>query len=38
MDLAVLSAPHMTKAMMSARFDWAEQIEQIAERITSWNA
>ena len=38
MDLAVLSVPHMTKAMMSARFDWAERIEQIAESITSWNA
>ena len=38
MDLAVLSVPHMTKAIMSARFDWAERIEQIAERITSWNA
>ncbi len=38
MDLAVLSVPHMTKDMMAARFDWLRQIEQIAQRIISWNS
>ena len=37
MDLATLSAPHMTKELMESRFDWNEQIPQIVERIECWN-
>ncbi len=37
MDLATLSAPHMTKELMESRFDWNEQIPQILERIECWN-
>jgi putative ATP-dependent endonuclease of OLD family len=37
MDLAVLSAPHMDKQQMSARFEWEVQMKQIVERIDSWN-
>ena len=35
--LASLVAPHMTREMMSARFDWREQMAKIVERIESWN-
>ena len=37
MDLAVLSAPLMDKAIMSRRFDWEDQMKQIVERIDSWS-
>ncbi len=37
MDLAVMSAPHMDKLMMLGRFEWAVQMQQIVERIDSWN-
>jgi hypothetical protein len=37
MDLAVLCVQKMDKAIMSARFDWEEQMEQIVDRISSWN-
>lgn len=38
MELAVLTAPHMTKELMQVRFDLASQIEQIIERIRGWDA
>ena len=38
MDLAMRSAPHMTKDMMTGRFDWKEQMEAIVARIRCWNA
>jgi hypothetical protein len=37
MDLAILSVPHMDNALMETRFEWGAQMEQIIERITSWN-
>jgi hypothetical protein len=37
MDLAVLAAPHMDKAAMSTRFDWEQQMKQIADRVSAWN-
>ena len=38
MDLAMRSVPHMTKDIMTGRFDWADQMEKIAARIRCWNA
>ena len=38
MDLAVQSAPHMTKEIMERRFDLVEQMTQIIDRIRAWNA
>ena len=38
MDLAMRSAPHMTRETMTDRFDWKEQMEQIVARIKCWNA
>ncbi|HEY6170529.1 MAG TPA: AAA family ATPase [Verrucomicrobiae bacterium] len=37
MDLAVQAVPHMTKEEMGGRFDLAEQIGAVIERIRSWN-
>jgi hypothetical protein len=37
MDLAVLCAPQMDKAMMEQRFEWKLQMEKIVERIDVWN-
>ena len=37
-ELALQSASHMTKDIMSDRFDWKEQVEKIVDRINSWNA
>ena len=37
MHLATRVAQHMTKDVMTGRFDWEEQIRKIVERITSWN-
>ncbi len=37
MDLAVLSVPHIDKAMMCVRFDWDAQMKMIVERIDAWN-
>lgn len=37
MDLAVQAAPHMTKELMELRFDLAEQMGLIIEKIRSWN-
>ena len=36
-ELAILSGPHFKKAKMEARFDWKTQMDQIVERIESWN-
>jgi len=38
MRLATQSAPHMTKDIMAGRFDWEDQMREIVDRITSWNA
>ena len=38
MDLAMRSAPHMTKDVMTGRFDWEDQMEKIVARIKCWNA
>lgn len=38
MDLAVLCAPQMDKAMMANRFEWGQQITNIVEKIRSWNS
>ena len=38
MDLAVLCAPKMEKAIMAGRFDWEAQITNIVEKIRSWNS
>ena len=38
MELALSSARHMTKDAMTGRFDWEDQMEEIVERIKSWNA
>ena len=38
MDLAMRSAPHMTKDMMTGRFDWEDQMGKIVARIRCWNA
>ena len=38
MDLAMRSAPRMTKDIMTGRFDWEEQMEKIVARIRCWNA
>lgn len=38
MELAMQSAPHMTKDIMADRFDLEEQMGKIVDRITSWNA
>ena len=35
--LAISSAPHTKKEVMEERFDWKVQMEQIVERIKSWN-
>ena len=37
MDLATLSAPHLTKELMESRFDWSEEMAKVVERIESWN-
>lgn len=37
MELAVLSAPHMSLDAMSTRFEWPSQLKQIAERVSAWN-
>jgi hypothetical protein len=37
MDLAILCAPLLNKAMMSTRFEWERQMGQIVDRIDSWN-
>jgi putative ATP-dependent endonuclease of OLD family len=37
MDLAVLCAPKMEKAIMAGRFDWEAQIKNIVEKIQGWN-
>ena len=36
-DLAISSIPSMTMELMQGRFDWKKQMEQIVERIDSWN-
>ena len=38
MDLAMRSASHMTREIMTDRFDWKEQMKQIVARIRCWNA
>lgn len=38
MDLAVLCAPKMDKAIMVGRFEWEQQIANVVERIRSWNS
>ena len=38
MELAMQSALHMTKDIMTARFDWEVQMEEIVTRIRCWNA
>ena len=38
MHLATRVAQYMTKAVMTGRFDWEDQIGKIVERIKSWNA
>ena len=38
MDLAMRSAPHMTKDIMTGRFDWEDQMGKIVARIRCWNA
>ena len=38
MELAIQSAPHMTKENMSDRFDWKEQMANVVRRINCWNA
>ena len=35
--LAISSTQYMTKEVMEGRFEWEEQMKQIAERIKSWN-
>lgn len=37
MRLATQSARYMTKDIMADRFDWADQMREIVDRITSWN-
>ena len=37
-DLAMQSSPHMTRDVMTGRFDWKEQMRKIVDRINSWNA
>ena len=37
MELAIQSAPHMTREIMANRFDWEEQMEQLVARIKCWN-
>lgn len=37
MALAISSTQYMTKEVMEGRFEWEEQMKQIAERIKSWN-
>ncbi len=36
-ELAMRSAPHMTRELMESRFDWHEQMPKVLERIESWN-
>ena len=36
-ELAMRSAPHMTRELMESRFDWNEQMTKVVERIESWN-
>jgi len=38
MDLAVLCAPKMDRAIMIERFDWEQQITSIVEKIRGWNS
>ena len=38
MELAVRSARHMTKDIMTGRYDWEDQMEIIVARIRCWNA
>ena len=35
--LAISSTPHTEREAMEGRFDWKAQMEQIVERIDSWN-
>ena len=35
--LAISSTQYITKEVMEERFEWKEQMEQIVERIESWN-
>lgn len=35
--LALTSTPHMTKDLMTDRFDWGAQVKEIVDRITLWN-
>ena len=35
--LAISSTHYMTKEVMEKQFEWKEQMEQIVERIDSWN-
>ncbi len=37
MRLATQSAPHMMKDIMAGRFDWEDQMQEIVDRIKSWN-
>lgn len=36
-DLAILSAPHTSRDLMTQRWDWEKEVEKIADRIESWN-
>lgn len=36
MDLAIRTVRHMTKELMSTRFDWRAEMEKIVERIGAW--
>ena len=35
--LAISSTQYMTKEVMEKRFEWRKQMQQIVERIDSWN-
>ena len=37
MDLAVLTVPHMDRSSMEQRFEWKSRMQQIVDRIASWN-
>ncbi|TKB91793.1 MAG: ATP-binding protein [Nitrospira sp.] len=36
-ELALKASPHMTKELLAKRFDWADQLRSIVEKIRSWN-
>ena len=38
MELALASAPYMTKERMVSRFDWEDEMKKIVDCIESWNA